>query len=308
MYHYVRPADEHYPGLYYLSVDDFQRQLDFFEKEFGIINKNEWDQVVLNPDVLPEGVVLTFDDGLMDHYQHVYPILKERGLWGIFYVSSRTLVRDNLLNVHKVHHLLGKYNPSQVLERLQSIVTESDLIEGFFESLQASPYQSQKMDNDAILVKKMVNYSIKPEVKDRLLTELLKSFEPDIADLATRFYMSDEHIIEMDNAGFTFGAHGHSHNLLSKFDRPKELHQEVTGSIDEINNLLKEPSDTFCYPYGGKNSWNKNVISLLSDTGTKYCFSVEDRDITVEDIKHKPLFLPRYDCNQFPHGIAHIAK
>ena len=38
-----------------------------------------------------DGLVLTFDDGLIDHYRYVLPLLVERGLFGIFYVCTAPL-------------------------------------------------------------------------------------------------------------------------------------------------------------------------------------------------------------------------
>ena len=58
MYHYVRPQTEYQPDYYYLDVDDFRSQLDYFEEEFGFVSKAEFLSVVrgeYDGDDLPSG-------------------------------------------------------------------------------------------------------------------------------------------------------------------------------------------------------------------------------------------------------------
>jgi hypothetical protein len=37
MYHYVRPPDPDVPYFSFLHLDDFRRQLDWFDREFGFV-------------------------------------------------------------------------------------------------------------------------------------------------------------------------------------------------------------------------------------------------------------------------------
>jgi peptidoglycan/xylan/chitin deacetylase (PgdA/CDA1 family) len=105
----------------------------------------------------------------------------------------------------------------------------------------------------------------------------------------------------MSDSGYLFGAHGKTHNLLTKFEGAS-LIDEVRGSIKELNYVLDERSNTFCFPYGGLDSYNEKILQELSDSGIEFSFCVESKDIESEDIKNRPLSLPRYDCNEFPHG------
>ena len=88
MYHYVRPFDAAMPFFKNLHIDDFKRQLDYFEKEYGFVSKKDFLDSFKTGKV-PQGVVLTFDDGARCNYEHVFPVLKERNLWGIFYIPTQ---------------------------------------------------------------------------------------------------------------------------------------------------------------------------------------------------------------------------
>ena len=106
MYHYVRPSAPGLPHFPYLSLADFERQLDHFTKNYGFVSCRAFiDWVEGAP--APAGVLLTFDDGLRDHVDFVLPALHRRGLFGIFYVSSGPVLTRSLLDVHKVHLAVG---------------------------------------------------------------------------------------------------------------------------------------------------------------------------------------------------------
>jgi len=55
------------------------------------------------------GVILTFDDGLSDHYEYVFPILNELNQWGTFYISTSPFHNKKLIDIHRIHMLVGKY-------------------------------------------------------------------------------------------------------------------------------------------------------------------------------------------------------
>ena len=58
---------------------------------------------------------------------------------------------------------------------------------------------------------------------------------------------------------------------------------------------------SFAYPYGGFHSFNADTEQLLNKHKCRFAFNVESRDINLDDLRRKQA-LPRYDCNNFPHG------
>ena len=87
MYHYVRPSAGGLPHFPYLSLADFERQLDDFASDYGFVGREDFVRWVEGGPA-PGGVLLTYDDGLRDHAEFVLPALQARGLFGLFYVSS----------------------------------------------------------------------------------------------------------------------------------------------------------------------------------------------------------------------------
>ena len=124
MYHYVRPYNPEYPNFKNLHIDDFQKQLDYFENCYGFISKEEFINC-LQTGVPKKGVVLTFDDGLSCHYDFVFKELEKRGLWGVFYISTQPYVEFKMLDVHRIHILLGKFQSKYVFTHLTKLVDDS---------------------------------------------------------------------------------------------------------------------------------------------------------------------------------------
>ncbi|EOG2479328.1 hypothetical protein ACK8U2_001789 [Campylobacter upsaliensis] len=110
MYHYVRESMPHLPFFRYLSFDNFKKQLDYFEKNFGLVSFEEFCRLKTEPkfiNVLKNKILLTFDDGLKEHFTLVYPELLKRGALGIFFMPTAVLKEEKALYVHKIHYLLG---------------------------------------------------------------------------------------------------------------------------------------------------------------------------------------------------------
>ena len=131
MYHYVRNEDKAFPHFKYLHFDNFRKQLDYFKKCFSLLNKEDFIDVIKNKnEILDQNyIVLTFDDGLIDHYSFVYPELKKRNILGIFFVSTGIYETKEVLNVHKIHYLLGRIEPFAILESLKQILRDDMLVD-----------------------------------------------------------------------------------------------------------------------------------------------------------------------------------
>jgi peptidoglycan/xylan/chitin deacetylase (PgdA/CDA1 family) len=93
MYHYVRDDGDiaagasRIPGL---SVPAFMAGLDELARHYTFV---DWPAVrahLLEQQPLPENAaLLTFDDGVCDHYLNVFPLLRQRGLSGLFFALAR---------------------------------------------------------------------------------------------------------------------------------------------------------------------------------------------------------------------------
>jgi Polysaccharide deacetylase len=304
MYHYVRDWSHLLPSLKYLHIEDFKKQLDFFEQEYWFVSKEDWNNFVTNKTAPPNGVVLTFDDGLIDHHNFVLPILKERKLWWIFFVCSGPLEERRLLNVHKIHYLLAKYNSKDVYDSLIQINKELEINLSLFDLHNVEAYGAQIMDEYSLAVKK-INYLPNRDIQNRLLEGLMSKFHEYDEVVWDNFYMSVEQIKRIGDAWSIIWGHSKSHFLLWNIDSDG-LDEEVVKSTMILNQLIQINIDCFCYPFWGVNSYNDNVKSKLREMNLVYSFCVDPRDVTRDDVVENIYWLPRYDCSMFRYGKVRL--
>lgn len=298
MYHYVRKVNKGLPYFKALHIEDFIKQLDYFEENFGIATYEDVLKVKNGTPI--DKILLTFDDGVIDHYQFVYPELKKRGKVGLFYIPTQPYIENKMLDVHKTHLILGAINPKRVLKKLEALIT-SEMLE-HKEEFEVNTYINQTNDQCTLRVKRILNYFIlykyRTEIIDRLFCELLGKQ----VDYCSSYYMKKEQIKELVDNGMIVGSHSISHPVFSRLNE-EEQRKEIFESFQFLDEVCgTQQIRTFCYPYGGKHTFNDTTINLLNEINNDFSFSVEPQDIQTVDLHINKQALPRYDCNFFKHG------
>ena len=81
-YHYVRDVKKSiYPNLKALENKKFIKQINFFTKNFNLLNYDDFNEILLSKKIPRKpSILLTFDDGYIDHYENVFPILQKKKL------------------------------------------------------------------------------------------------------------------------------------------------------------------------------------------------------------------------------------
>jgi len=303
MYHYVRTAPEGLPYFRYLHVDDFRKQLDFLAQTDRFISKNEFAAILKSGTAPKDGIILTFDDATKDHVDYVVPELKKRGLWGIFYVPTGMYETGKMLDVHRIHYLMGKYGGVTILEKLNDMVVPEMIQKDKYAEFKEKTYPHQDNDAATMEAKRILNYYLLYEYREKILDDLMRE-NGDEAAFVHEYYVTPDEMVSMSENGMTIGSHTVTHPVLSKLSVAEQKAEiinsfayleKVTGGLD-----LK----TFCYPYGRSVTYTQETKNILSEIGCDFTFAVEHRDITDADIRENVQALPRWDCNQFPHGVA----
>ena len=301
MYHYVRPPCPDMPYFKYLDLDDFRQQLDYFATEYGFVTRDEF-RTILDSSADPgPGVVLSFDDGLMDHYTYVLPELERRGLWGLFYVPTGMYGRRKLLDVHRIHCLLGRFGGQAMIDAVRELIADDMLSHAHVEEFREQTYSRQDNDTATTEFKRILNYYVSYAFREQTLDMLMGRFFCE-EELLDEYYIPQDRIGEFEDRHSLIGGHSVSHPVLSRLS-----HQEQKHEIDDCFDFLENATGglklrTFCYPYGGFHSFTLETEQLLADSGCRFSLNVESRDANRGDFRSRPQAIPRYDCNAFPHG------
>jgi peptidoglycan/xylan/chitin deacetylase (PgdA/CDA1 family) len=305
MYHYVRPEVEKPPfGYFHLDLADFQRQLDHFETEYNVLSRDGFLKTIDGERTpQPNDLLLTFDDGLRDHAEYVLPELRSRDMFGVFYVPAGPYTEGLVLNVHRIHSLIGRAGGSAIVEALDTLIDESMVSDERRDEFIESTYQPQDNPDELTRAKRYLNYFLKDEHVDQVLNQLEERFL-DNPLTPESLYMSRGDIRDLEGAGMHIGAHSVTHSVLSQQSVSRQQWE-----IGESFSFLEATLDTlefrtFCYPYGTPDTYSDETRSILDESGCSCSFVVEARDLLPKDISNNRHTLPRYDCNQFKHGEA----
>lgn len=292
MYHYIRDNDSRSPYFNNLTKTTYLQQVKRFEKKYGII-KNSDDLLKQNKKIL-----LTFDDGLKDHF-FAAKVLSKINRIGIFFLPTLPLESKKILNVHKVHLILGKIKPLIALEELKNYMKEKK-IKLNFKNFKTKYKNTYKRFNDNVHkneFKKIINYLIGDSIlQTKLLDHLLNKFK--IYPIHKDMYLNNKDIKDMLKMGMIIGSHSHSHTILTNMDYKKQLN-EISTSMKILKKRFKIEIKHFCYPYGGKISYNLDTIRILKQQGIERAFTIGGEDTNLLKVKKYDYEIKRYDCNEF---------
>ena len=301
-YHYVRNLkNSKYEKIKGLAIQEFSNQIDYLKKKYNIISAND----IL--DFYNEGInipnnsaLLTFDDGYLDHYENVLPLLKKNNLKGCFYIPASPAKNQIVLDVNKIQFLLSMNNNLDLLiNEIKDeiiILKKNNELKNFEEYYDIYAKPNRWDDPKTIFIKRFLqkglNYKLRKELTHKLFNKYVSENEE---DFSKSLYMNQSQIKDLINEGHHIGCHGDQHLWWN--DIPIKL---INTEIDNSINFLKElgvniDSWSACYPYGGVNN---TCLELLKN---KNCgFALTTQFGVADLIKDNKLLLPRYDTNDLP--------
>ena len=290
-YHYVRDVERTpFPDIKALSIAGFVAQLDWLQARFDIIDGATAERAVLSGQRFDRPTaLLTFDDGFVDHYAHVFPILRDRGLGGIFFIAGRTLEAEPaLLNVHKTHFLLSHLGANRFSEEVAAALEHEGV--GAGTAHREGIYRYDEAPD--VRIKRVLNYEAPYPIADRVLSAIFARHLGDSVAFARRLYLSAEQIREMARGGMTFGFHTETHPVLSRLDAAAQL-AELENGPHLVARLTGQQSVSFCYPYGFSHTYNADTLRALGACGYSMAFNTVRREMVFgQDPRYE---LPRFD-------------
>jgi peptidoglycan/xylan/chitin deacetylase (PgdA/CDA1 family) len=252
MYHYIRdPGDTADSGsrITGMAVSAFEAQLDELTKQHTLVSWGDLRRALQGQSVLPTSpCLLTFDDGIRDHYLNAFRMLRSRNLSGLFFILDRSK-EDGLVLGHKIHFLLAALGVDALWEVILAKLNVSER-ERFSqaETSYRLRYSSATQDGRIDLLKAILQRDLAPEV-DPLLSDLFEKYVGAERETARSYYLNIEQMREMSAEGMHFGGHSRSHPWFDWIDATART-SEIKASADWIRQFEPGPW-AFAYPYGG---------------------------------------------------------
>ncbi|EHL15656.1 hypothetical protein HMPREF9630_02054 [Peptoanaerobacter stomatis] len=305
MYHYVRELENtRYPNIKGLKLSEFKKQIEYFKQRYTFICLEDIFEAIYGGKKLKENsIFLTFDDGYLDHYTNVFPILKNNGIRGFFSMPAKILNENELLDVNKIHYILAVADENSLIKKLYEKLDYYRGIEFNYPSndeiFNEINVEKSRFDNENIIFLKRVLQTYLPyELRNKIVDELFLEYvlENDISKkniLLNETYMNMEQIKLMIKSGMSFGLHGYNHEHLKNMSI-EDMKKDIDKSIYFWDEIIDKNCLTICYPYG---SYNKDTVSYAIEKGCKLGFSTK---IAKTELNLKnALTLSRFDTNDF---------
>ena len=300
MYHYVRDLeDSRYPLIKGLSTVDFIKQIEYLHKMYRIISMEEVIYSIDNNRTLPNNsVVLTFDDGYIDHYLNVFPVLDRLGIQGSFFIPVRPVVERIVLNDNKIQFILSSSDDSMsVINDIKNLLKKNSyIIDDFDNYYKKIAIPSSYDSGDIIFIKRMLQTELPEGIRNKIVDKLFNKYVGvEESVFSKELYVNEEQVNHMRRNNMHIGIHGYNHSWWSKIDRV-QLEKEIDLSLDFISEIGMDMDNwTACYPHG---SYDKQVVDVLEEKGCKLALTIEDG---VARVSKKSRFLfPRIDTINIP--------
>lgn len=269
MYHYVRDAGDaaeqgsHIPGF---PKQKFSDQLDHLARDYHMVSWEDVRAALTHDTPLPErACLLTFDDGVCDHYVNVFPELARRHIAGLFFVMARK--SENTLPLpHKLHYLIAHFG----VEKLRDEVWErlDDSLRKLYRAAEARYRLRYSSEKD--VVKSIFQRELEDSI-DPLLTQLLEQNIGNEQELARRLFLNEAQVREMRAGGMNFGGHSQTHPWFD-FISAARRQAEIRASQIWLSTVEQAPF-AFAFPYGGLSS---DAPDLLRQNGFGAAFTTRE--------------------------------
>jgi peptidoglycan/xylan/chitin deacetylase (PgdA/CDA1 family) len=222
MYHVV--ADGH------LSPARFTWQLRFLRRHFEPVALAELVRRMSERALTGREIALTFDDGVLNHYHVVWPLLRDHAVPATFFVCSDLIGSGNWIWRTELRQRLRALTATARTRAAQEAgcnVTTPNAIMEWTKSLSAPECRAFR---DSV-------------------TALTPAFKPSPEQAALHAPLTWEQLRQMDPRVVTIASHTRSHPLLTMLS-DAQLQDEIVGSKHALENGLDRGVEFFCYPNG----------------------------------------------------------
>lgn len=300
-FHYVRPESQ-YPerGIRGITPEQLAAQIEQLAGAGEIIAGTELVAAIRGETSLPErAIMLTFDDGLREHFEYALPVLERAGVPATFFANTAPLADGRVSTVHKVHQLRAGAPPVALLETATRALAARgiDPVEPPEEVVRSQyPYDPY----DDARQKYLFGFGL-GDLRDQVVQECFDAqFGADgEREMVTRLYMDTEQLRAVAQRGW-LGSHAHEHVDLAALDKVGRSEQ-----LSRSAQLLEEWTGCrpvgLAYPFGHRPQCPLPPASEVGQAGYAYAMTMERA--TNADLR-TPFHLARWDTVDVAGGKA----
>ena len=305
-YHYIREIkNSKFKNLRGIEYNFFKKQIKFYKKNFNIISPDDLIEILNKKKKYNKPcLLLTFDDGYIDHYKYVFPLLVKEKIKGCFYPPIN-IFRGEVLDVNKIHFILEKCQDTLMLfdvlrlylKKNYNLDINKEKLKKINSISKINPTSIPEYDDaSTILIKKLLQNYLPAKIRKSACNYLFKKFvKIDLKIFSKQLYLNLKQLKEMDKAGMHIGCHGVNHIRWKTWSFKKQLNEIKESKKFFEKKKINTKNFSVCYPYG---SYNQNSAKVLEKLGIKFGLTCDHGNFTVNKKSNK-YKLPRFDANDF---------
>ena len=222
-----------------VNMPEFEQHMGYLKKNFNVIGLRELVERLKNKHGFERGtVVITFDDGYLNNYEHAYPILKKLVLPATIFVTTGLIGTKKLAWWDGIMCAIKKSGEDYYCFRFKNRIIHLDL-----------STEKSKIESVAVLHKVLSKYGFKEreEAMKKIYSELYDCTKE--KDIGAYKFMSWKEARELSDNGIEIGSHTVTHPFLTNISA-NEMVRELKGSKKEIEKKIEKKVFSFCYPSG----------------------------------------------------------
>jgi len=249
----VREKDNSFPRILGTKKENFEDNIRMLEKKYQMLDLNDVINFMYNKQNFSHsktGMLITFDDGLSDHYESA-KILTEHNVNATFFVPTCIVEEKLPPNPTIIHYCIAKYGISKFLEffdqSLQKFAIMDDQLKIIFNKDKDDPWETIKQ------IKNIFKYKFHHTISRKILIDIYNnSLLKDNPNIFELMHLNEHKIKSMITMGHSFGVHTHSHISVgpSKLS-DSEKYIELLKPKKILEDKFKISVDSFSYPFGG---------------------------------------------------------
>jgi peptidoglycan/xylan/chitin deacetylase (PgdA/CDA1 family) len=300
-YHYVRDLpNTPFPKIKGLLLDDFRKQVKSCCAHYEMATL-ESALAYLAGQYTPKRnlCLLTFDDGLKEHFAEVTPILADHGVQGLFFPITSCAGGSTVAPVHMNHFLMATLDfdtyRGEFWEAVRAVAPDAPDGRDAEADTLARTYPWDNLETARF--KYVFNFLLDPGLRDGVIASMFREHFGDEERFGRSLYVNWEEARAMQRAGMAIGGHSQRHRPLAALTG-----DALEGDIAECrralsDNLREQERWPFCFPYGKKNSYSDEAIGVLKTRGFCCAFTTET---TVNHPGQDLFTVGRADCRHAP--------
>lgn len=210
---------------------EFDRAMAAYSGWFNFLPLDEAVARLKTKSLPKRAAALTFDDGYADWFDHAVPVLERLSIPATFFITT-----EQLENGPPLWH-------ERIARALKAMSLDS-LPDGFEWGLDKIQSNDRLLGRAIRTVQEHLKYL---DLKTR--GERIEQLEALACELRPMRAFTAADVIALRQRGFQIGAHSVRHPILCKCTLA-EARQEIAGSKEALESILREPVKMFAYPNG----------------------------------------------------------